>query len=145
MEINDVLTAEGGFKICWSEEGVGFGELTLRKVDDKFVLDSECMGDDFCKKVFSAFVDKYLPEDFKNNNLKTIIVEKNEKEELIDFNDVKYFENRRDASVDDLVRAIKDDSSLEIIQKRFDIVIRTQKQLRLLEDALIVYRITKNK
>jgi len=67
MQIDEVRIFKGGrgFKILWSDKKVGFGELTFHKVDGEFELDSEFMGDKFCKKIFNLFVDKYLPEKFK--------------------------------------------------------------------------------
>lgn len=64
IEISYVRTSEKGFIIGWIEPGFGFGELTFN--GEK--IDSECMGSDFCEKVFKAFVEKYLPDNFKDKN-----------------------------------------------------------------------------
>ena len=61
MEIRNVefFKDGNGFVIEWSKEGVGFGQLTF----DGGKIDSECMGEDFCKEVFDAFIKKYLQTD----------------------------------------------------------------------------------
>lgn len=64
MQIDYVKLNEHGFLIGWNKEGVGFGELAFS--NDKQELDVECMSEEFCKEVFSAFVEKYYPEKFKN-------------------------------------------------------------------------------
>jgi len=66
MEILDVTTYSKGFRIEWQDDKNGFGEITVSKTEDGFIIDSECMGDEFCKKVFSAFVDKYISNEFKD-------------------------------------------------------------------------------
>lgn len=63
MEIKGVITAANGFSISWEKDGIGFGELTFRLTKNGFVLDSECMGEEFCNEVFAAFVKQYLPKE----------------------------------------------------------------------------------
>ena len=59
LEITDVRilseTCEG-FIISWSAN-IGFGEVCFYKEDEKWHADTECMGKEFCKKVFDAFLD----------------------------------------------------------------------------------------
>jgi hypothetical protein len=66
MQISKILTSDKGFKILWEDEKVGYGELTLIKTEDGYTLDTETMGSEFCKKVFAALVDKYIPEEYKD-------------------------------------------------------------------------------
>ena len=65
MEIRNIRTYEGGFVIEWKKDGAGFGELTFNNNENGGIIDSEHMGEEFCKEVFEAFIKKCLPEKFK--------------------------------------------------------------------------------
>lgn len=56
-------------------------------------------------------------------------------------NDVQYFQEKRDFELDRLVDCIKRIDSDEIIQSRFNAVMRINKQLKLIEDAIIMHKI----
>jgi hypothetical protein len=60
MEIENVRTYDNGFIIEWSKEGIGFGELSFKMGTNGYELDSEHMGEEFCKEIFDAFIKKYL-------------------------------------------------------------------------------------
>ena len=62
MEITDlrvvgVVVGHNYIILSWSAN-IGFGELTLYKDDEEgWVADTECMGEDFVKRVLSAWAD----------------------------------------------------------------------------------------
>jgi len=56
------------------------------------------------------------------------------------FNGLKYLTDKRDAALENFMRY---DSTAEMMQKKFDIILRLCKQVRLAEDALVAYAITK--
>ena len=56
--------------------------------------------------------------------------------------DVKYFTDKRNFELERFTEEVEKDAPLEKIQERFDRIIKLTKQLRLLEDALIIYRLT---
>lgn len=60
VKINYVSTFGDGFVIGWNKNGIGFGELSFKTTPNGYELDSECMGEEFCKEVFEAFVKKFL-------------------------------------------------------------------------------------
>lgn len=57
--------------------------------------------------------------------------------------DVKYFTDKRNFELERFTVEVETDAPLEKIQERFERIVRLTKQLRLLEDALIIYRLTR--
>ena len=53
-----------GFIIGWGEVGFGFGQLTIQQLsaDDNIVVETECMGKEYTKKILIALLDS-LEED----------------------------------------------------------------------------------
>lgn len=51
----------GGILFAWTRKGVGFGELTMRVTRGKLVVDTECMGPDFCSGVVRQAISEALP------------------------------------------------------------------------------------
>jgi len=49
---------DGGFKILWGIEGIGFGELVFVKKGDKVECDNETMSEKFCSIVLEQFLKK---------------------------------------------------------------------------------------
>lgn len=48
----------GGIRIYWSSDKIGFGELTIYKdKNNKIVFDTECMSKDFVKAVLDKLVE----------------------------------------------------------------------------------------
>jgi hypothetical protein len=48
----------GGIKIHWSTDDIGFGEIAIFKdKDNKIILDTECMSKAFVKAVLDRLVD----------------------------------------------------------------------------------------
>lgn len=56
--------------------------------------------------------------------------------------DVLYFQHKRDDELERFNDLIKANESVEKIEKCFNSLLRKQKQLKLAEDALIIYRLT---
>lgn len=59
--------------------------------------------------------------------------------------DVLYFQHKRDDELERFNDLIKANESVEKIEKCFNSLLRKQKQLKLAEDALIIYRLTQGK
>lgn len=49
---SDRFGIRAGFCLSWAAEGVGFGELTFRKVGKKTVCETECRSKEFVKQAF---------------------------------------------------------------------------------------------
>jgi mRNA-degrading endonuclease YafQ of YafQ-DinJ toxin-antitoxin module len=58
--------------------------------------------------------------------------------------DIEYFKERLDDAIEHLNNKIKLNEKPENIHKFLDTVLRMSSQLKIAEDALIVYKITKN-
>jgi len=56
--------------------------------------------------------------------------------------DREYFEDKRNLQLEKFNRLIKTGVTFDRIQQCYETLIKMQKQLRLMEDAMIVYRIT---
>jgi len=89
----------------------------------------------------------YCPEGknfpiFSEEDMKSSPVFK-EQNEAPSFEDVEFLENKKKIQLEKFMVDVETESSVDNIQKRFDSLIRTIKQLRLAEDALIIYRLTR--
>jgi len=60
LEINYVNFLSNKIEIGWSAD-IGFGILTVHKVDDHFEIETECLGAEFCKRVLNKFIE-YLQD-----------------------------------------------------------------------------------
>lgn len=58
--------------------------------------------------------------------------------------DIEYFKERLDNAIEHLNNKIRLNQAPENIHKFLDTVLRMSSQLKIAEDALIVYRVTKN-
>lgn len=54
LEINYVNFLQDRIEIGWSAD-IGFGVLTINKVDNYFEVETECLGSDFYNKVLEKF------------------------------------------------------------------------------------------
>ena len=59
------------------------------------------------------------------------------------WNGVDYFTEKRDDLIERLVKKIKCNEKEELIQSMLKIVLKTTNQLKMMQDALIIYRVTK--
>jgi hypothetical protein len=64
-------------------------------------------------------------------------------EDVPNMEDIKYLTEKRDLELERFIMDIKTDMSTDIIKQRFDVLMKLTKQVRLAEDALIVYVVTK--
>lgn len=54
LEINYVNFLQDRIEIGWIAN-IGFGVLTIHKVDDRFEVDTECLGSNFYSEVLEKF------------------------------------------------------------------------------------------
>lgn len=58
-----------------------------------------------------------------------------------EINDIKYIENKRDIELEKFVTNIKTSAPFGIIEDSYKSIIKLEKQMRLMEDALVAKRI----
>jgi hypothetical protein len=69
-------------------------------------------------------------------------IEKISGEEIL--KDLEYLKLKRDDALEHFVDTVKGGEALEIIESRYQALLRKEKQMRTLEDALIIYRVIRN-
>ncbi len=49
---------DGGLRIYWSDDNIGFGSITLYTIDDKPYIETECMGKEFAEKLLLQLLEE---------------------------------------------------------------------------------------
>lgn len=136
--------------VCWE---------CLQKKDDVISENIEKLSKDLYgletntfTKTFKIPVGKLSPEEamkslkklvkkFKKNNLADVLILTHEESQ----SNINWFKSKRDDALEQLNNSVNSGDSEEIIFGKFHRLIEFQKHLRMLEDAQIVYCLTKRK
>lgn len=61
VKIDGIIFYPTGFKIQWSSDSLGFGEVSIYRQDGKLEIDNEAMSKQFVMHLFSKVVDTAMP------------------------------------------------------------------------------------